>query len=119
MSSVSFGVGNVVPFPGKKRTSIHTSAFQKIDRKVFLDIVHSSKEIIISNSDLIARTYAVRFCILGLVQIEEQLEDGSFQILKPSQAFQNKSERIWRVSKRNDAGKVTVAKTNNYFQAIG
>lgn len=109
MSVMSFGVGNVIPFPGKRKNSIHVTAVEKMDHQSFLDLIHSSKILTLSHSDQIARSYAKHFCILGLVDIEEQVSPGQFISLRPSEAFQNSRNRVWRVSKRASNSQVSLA----------
>ncbi|MDR1827251.1 MAG: hypothetical protein LBR29_02850 [Methylobacteriaceae bacterium] len=109
MSSVSFGLGNVVAFPRMMQPQLPSSARQKIDRKMFLDIVHSSPAILLNPNDQAARTYAIRFCVLGLVQIEEEQDDKTFRFLKPSEAFYDKGLRRWRVSRRSGTDPARIA----------
>ena len=100
MAAVTLGVGNVVLFPGRQASGIRTTAQDRMDQRTFLDMVHSSRVINLFGQDEAARHHAVRFCILGLVQIDEEQDDGSFRRLKPSQAFQTQERHLWRISRR-------------------
>lgn len=110
MPSVSFEVGNIVPFPGRKKVTPPPYARQKTDLRAFLDLVHSCKVLEIAPDDQIARAHAIHFCILGFIEISGERDQDEFMVLKPSEAFQNKeTKQVWQVRARRSRAYISLS----------